>query len=90
MAGRPGSSFSSQRQSSLRRAIGRLEDRNKSNKSVFTCHAYYLFDFLFDPSEKSIEFIPHAFVMECVYSAFKESSKLVCILLGVTLFVNIP
>jgi hypothetical protein len=38
------------------RASGRL---NECHKSIFTCHAYYLFDFLFDPSEKSIELTPH-------------------------------
>jgi hypothetical protein len=48
-----------------------------------------LFDFLFDPDEKSKKSTPHAFLMEPVYSVFEESPELVGFLLGVTSFENI-
>jgi hypothetical protein len=48
-----------------------------------------LFDFLFDPDEKTNKLLPHAFLMEPVYSAFEKSRELVGFLLGVTAFENI-
>lgn len=48
-----------------------------------------MFDWLFDPEEKTQKVLPHGFIAEPVYSDFVEEPEMVGILLGITVYTNL-